>query len=121
MDNPAVITVGDKPGVIRIYDRRINIKELNEDASLYSLLRAWVQDDPERFVEAQKYDIHKSTIYEPNKYDLVISHLQKVLNNRNCYISSSGTGKVEINSLQDISPQDILGLHIVYFKQVRKL
>lgn len=38
----------DKPGVIRVLDRRINSFCFNESSSLYSLLRAWVQDDPDK-------------------------------------------------------------------------
>jgi hypothetical protein len=54
--SPAVATEGvdklltpvDKPGVIRVLDRRINTFCFEELSSLYSLLRAWVQDDPDK-------------------------------------------------------------------------
>jgi len=36
----------DKPGVGRILDRRVSLNMLN-DSSLYSILRAWVYDNPE--------------------------------------------------------------------------
>lgn len=39
---------GDDPGVFRVWDRRINGYIFDEQSSLYSLLRAWVQDDPDR-------------------------------------------------------------------------
>jgi hypothetical protein len=38
----------DKPGVIRVLDRRINSLCFKDTTSLYSLLRAWVQDDPDK-------------------------------------------------------------------------
>lgn len=38
----------DKPGVVRVLDRRINSYAFDEKISLYSLLRAWVQDDPDK-------------------------------------------------------------------------
>jgi hypothetical protein len=43
-----LLTPVDKPGVIRVLDRRINTFCFEEMSSLYSLLRAWVQDDPEK-------------------------------------------------------------------------
>jgi hypothetical protein len=43
-----LLTPEDKPGVLRVLDRRINSFCFKEDSSLYSLLRAWVQDDPDK-------------------------------------------------------------------------
>ena len=39
----------DASSFFHIIDRRINLDAFEEDASLYSLLRAWVQDDPYRY------------------------------------------------------------------------
>ncbi|CAM9907652.1 unnamed protein product, partial [Phaeothamnion confervicola] len=32
----------------QLYDRRVNLDAFGKDAPLYSLLRAWIQDDPSR-------------------------------------------------------------------------
>jgi hypothetical protein len=40
----------DASCVFHILDRRINFDAFDEDASFYSLLRAWVQDDPYRYI-----------------------------------------------------------------------
>jgi hypothetical protein len=40
----------DASSVFHIFDRRINFDRLAPDASRYSLLRAWVQDDPHRII-----------------------------------------------------------------------
>ena len=40
----------DASAIFHILDRRINFDSFPEDASLYSLLRAWVQDDPYRYI-----------------------------------------------------------------------
>ena len=40
--------VVDNPGVFTVWDRRINSCLFDENTSLYALLRAYVQDDPER-------------------------------------------------------------------------
>jgi hypothetical protein len=40
---------GQRPGVVMVYDRRINVHNYGEDPpSLFELCRAWVQDDPDR-------------------------------------------------------------------------
>ena len=40
----------DASSIFHILDRRINFDAFPEDASFYSLLRAWVQDDPYRYI-----------------------------------------------------------------------
>lgn len=40
----------DASAIFHVLDRRINFDAFPEDASLYSLLRAWVQDDPYRYI-----------------------------------------------------------------------
>ena len=37
-----------RPGVVVVYDRKINLHKLGPDPSMFELCRAWVQDDPDR-------------------------------------------------------------------------
>jgi hypothetical protein len=58
-DRPA----GDNPGVFRVWDRRINSGLFDEQSSLYSMLRAWVQDDPERPLHHEVFALHMPLLY----------------------------------------------------------
>ncbi|EKU20334.1 uroporphyrinogen 3 C-methyltransferase [Nannochloropsis gaditana CCMP526] len=46
----SVSATGTPPAIHEILGRRVNFDALSADASLYSMLRAWVQDDPTRQV-----------------------------------------------------------------------
>jgi hypothetical protein len=60
----------DASAIVHIYDRRVNLDLFAKDASLFSLMRAWVQDDPNRRIsrpgtEMSDYDYLGATIVEP--------------------------------------------------------
>jgi hypothetical protein len=52
--------------IVRIYDRRINLNDFPTDASLYSLLRAWIQDDPYRSNHIKN---HHAVLVEIEEYE----------------------------------------------------
>ena len=51
----------DASAIFHILDRRINFDAFPEDASVYSLLRAWVQDDPYRFIPSHESNLRRSS------------------------------------------------------------
>ena len=44
----AKVATTDREDTISIFNRRVNTKSLTENSSTYSVLRSWVQDDPDR-------------------------------------------------------------------------
>jgi LIN37 len=47
----------DASSVFHILDRRINLASLPDDPTMYSLLRAWVQDNPNHSIQLKDFDI----------------------------------------------------------------
>lgn len=52
-DTPMQLPVGDVASthdkdVVRVHDRRLNKDIFSQDPSMYSWLRSWVRDDPQR-------------------------------------------------------------------------
>lgn len=47
-NNPSSSNSTATPTIHQVFDRRLNFSNISTDASLYSMLRAWVQDDPLR-------------------------------------------------------------------------
>lgn len=74
----------DKPGVIRVFDRRINSYCYDDNTSLYSLLRAWVQDDPDitptetAAIQSSKPSFRSIKLKETD-YDALIIYLESKL------------------------------------------
>lgn len=44
----AQVATTDREDTISIFSRRVNTKRLTESSTTYSVLRSWVQDDPDR-------------------------------------------------------------------------
>jgi len=61
----------DASAIFHILDRRINFDAFPEDASVYSLLRAWVQDDPYRFIPSHESNLRRSSKKEDKEADSI--------------------------------------------------
>lgn len=64
-----VFSSAERTQVVQVYDRRVKIdfgESVLDDMSLYSILRSWVQDDPEKHrpedVRARKLQRRRATI-----------------------------------------------------------
>jgi len=60
------IVMGEQPDICSIYDRKIKLSSFDDDSSLYSLLRAWVQDDIYRNVIIVTIYLHISPEFFEN-------------------------------------------------------
>lgn len=79
----------DKPGVVRVYDRRINTYCYDENTSLYSLLRAWVQDDPDKSPtetgSQSSNSSNRSIKFTETDYDALILYLESKLKEKRSF------------------------------------
>eukprot|EP00602_Paraphysomonas_sp_CaronLab_P009139 CAMPEP_0185028680 /NCGR_PEP_ID=MMETSP1103-20130426/14581_1 /TAXON_ID=36769 /ORGANISM="Paraphysomonas bandaiensis, Strain Caron Lab Isolate" /LENGTH=229 /DNA_ID=CAMNT_0027563175 /DNA_START=87 /DNA_END=772 /DNA_ORIENTATION=- len=110
----------DKPGVGRILDRRVSLNMLN-DSSLYSILRAWVYDNPEieQPQASQSTPRTSSNNDVSTDYDDVIRYLEQALKPKK---ASTTGGEIRcVNTLDGISSADILSLHVLYYKKIRRI
>ncbi len=44
----AQVATTDRDDTISIFNRRVNVRKLSDQSTTYTVLRSWVQDDPDR-------------------------------------------------------------------------
>jgi LIN37 len=56
------VILDESSNCFRIFDRRIHLNAFADNSSVYSLLRAWVQDDPQRYTPPQASNLKDSAL-----------------------------------------------------------
>jgi hypothetical protein len=98
--------------VVHVMDRRVNLDACAPDASNYSLLRSWVQDDPHRQIPSAGSNIFEYVTLPSNRRDtrnmkIVLPKMRKIESIEKCNVIDSLVNKGEqdsvpsLNSLRD--------------------
>mmetsp|Transcript_3370 Transcript_3370/g.3499 ORF Transcript_3370/g.3499 Transcript_3370/m.3499 type:complete len:217 (-) Transcript_3370:112-762(-) len=109
----------DAPDVYFVYDRRIRGSCFLNDPSLYSLLRSWVHDDPNRKTPSVIPRGAKVEVMS-TKYDDLLDHLLLQLKPQPKIKYITDFSKV-INSMESIPQKDFMIQHVAHLKQVKKV
>ncbi|CAM9572001.1 unnamed protein product [Chrysoparadoxa australica] len=103
-------------GTFSVLDRRLNLDAFRPDASLYSLLRSWVQDDPSRpinFAQANgPRKIYPSSQLKQQKTDTT----RRIRKRAATTVSSESI----VNSLQHVSCDELLATHVAFLRQLKR-
>ena len=102
--------------IFQVFDRRINLQTLPPSPSLYTLLRAWVQDDPQR--QPLPASSSSSSSSHPKLPPPLPETALTLLKEGQAHIQE-GRGGAPVNSLQHIPVETLLDTHVSFMRQVR--